>query len=45
MVDFLKFAYELRKADTDDKYTENLLKDYVKVPVLLELIKANSWNQ
>lgn len=45
MVDFLKFVYELRKADTDDKYTEKLLKNYVKVPVLLELIKANSWNQ
>ena len=44
MVNFLKFAFELRKADTDDKYTYKILKDYVKVPVLLELIKANSWN-
>ena len=39
---FLKFAYELRKYDSEDIYTELLIKEHVAIPVLYELIMANS---
>ena len=42
-VEFLKFAYELRKADIDDQFSEQFLKDYVEIPVVFEIIMANSW--
>ena len=43
MEEFLKFAYELRKQDHDDKYSEMLIRDHVTIPVLYELIMANSF--
>lgn len=42
--EFLKFAYELRKADVDNKYSERFLKPFVEMPVLYEIIMANSFN-
>ena len=42
--EFLKFAYELRKADTEDKYSARFLKPFVEMPVLYQIIMANSFN-
>ena len=44
MEEFLKFAYELRKQDEGNKYSEMLIKEHVTIPVLYELIMANSFN-
>ena len=43
MEEFFKFVYELRKQDQSDKYTEYLIKEHIKVPVLFELIMANNF--
>jgi hypothetical protein len=40
----LKFAYELRKQDIEDKYTLTLIDGQVRPPVLVEIILANKWN-
>lgn len=45
MEEFLKFAYELRKQDRENQFTEQLIKDHVSIPVLFELIMANTWNE
>lgn len=42
--EILKFAFELRKQDTDDKYSFNLLNGQVRPPVLVDIIMANKWS-
>ena len=47
--DFFYFAYELRKHDTmndsEEGFTEKLLKDKVKSKVILDIILSNRWNE
>ena len=38
---FYTFAYELRKYDTDMRHSEQLLKDFVKPRVVLDIILSN----
>ena len=45
MDEFLKFAYQLRRDDTDDRYTEKFIGEHVKPKLLLNIILANYWNQ
>ena len=42
--EILKFAYELRKQDTEDKYSFNILNGQVRPPALVEMIIANKWD-
>ena len=42
--EILKFAFELRKQDTEDKYSFNLLNGQVRPPVLVDIIMANKWS-
>lgn len=44
-LELMGFAYELRKADTEDKYSEELLKGNVKSQVLIDIILSNKWNK
>lgn len=39
-----KFAFELRKQDTGDKYSFDFLNGQVRPPVLIEMILANKWD-
>lgn len=41
---FYAFAYELRKADADNKYTRELLEGQVQPSALVDLILANEWD-
>ena len=43
MTEFLKFAYELRKYDVNDDYSEKLIKEHVSIPVIYELVMANQF--
>lgn len=42
--EILKFAYELRKQDTEDKYSFNILNGQVRPPALVDMIVANKWD-
>jgi hypothetical protein len=42
--EFLKFAYELRKIDVDNKYSYNLMNGQVKPNILVDIICSNKWN-
>ena len=42
-VDLHRFAFELRKADVDDKYTRLLFDGAVKPPILVSIICSNQW--
>ena len=41
----MKFAYELRKHDTNDQFTRKLLDNNVQPVVLVDIIAANKWDQ
>lgn len=42
--ELLKFAYELRKQDVEDKYSVAFLNEQVRPPVMVEMILANKWD-
>lgn len=42
--DLVEFAYELRKTDTSDDLTFDLLNGRVRPSVLVEIILSNKWN-
>lgn len=42
--EILKFAYELRKQDVENKYSFNMLNGQVRPPALVEMILANKWD-
>lgn len=44
-VHFMKFAYELRKHDTNDLFTRKLLDNNVHPVIIVDIISANKWDQ
>jgi hypothetical protein len=42
--EILKFAFQLRKLDTEDKYSYHLLNEQLRPPILVDIIMANKWN-
>lgn len=40
----IKFAYELRKQDLNDEYSNTLLEGQVQPNVLVQIIMSNQWN-
>ena len=42
--EILKFAFHLRKIDTEDKYSYNILNGQLRPPILVDIIMANKWN-
>ena len=42
--EFYHFAYELRKYDTNEEFTEKLLKAHFN-RAILQIILANKWNK
>ena len=42
--EILKFAFHLRKVDTEDKYSYNILNGQLRPPILVDIIMANKWN-
>ena len=42
--DFLSFAYQLRKHDTENKYTRKLLAGRVQPELFVDIIAANKWD-
>ena len=43
-VDFYNFAYELRKYDTNEIFTEVLLKNYID-GLAMQILLSNKWNK
>ena len=44
-VELFAFAYELRKADVEDKYALRFLYGFVKPSILVDIIMANKWDE
>jgi len=42
--EILKFAFQLRKQDTEDKYSYHFLNEQLRPPILVDVIMANKWN-
>jgi len=42
--ELFKFAYELRKIDSDNKYSRALLGQNLKSDILIQIICTNEWN-
>jgi hypothetical protein len=42
--DFLNFAYQLRKHDTENQYTRKLLAGRVQPELFVDIIVANKWD-
>ena len=38
------FAYELRKADINDEFSQQLLKDNIEPQLITDIILSNSWD-
>lgn len=42
--ELFKFAYELRKFDTQEKYSKDFLNGQVRPDILVKIICSNKWN-
>jgi len=42
--ELVKFAYELRRQDTEDRYSMGFLSGQVKPPTLVDIIMSNKWS-
>ena len=43
--DLLNFAYELRKHDTENKFTRRLLEKRVEPQIFVDIIVSNKWDE